>query len=60
MDGLEACKQIKTHQKGNGLNCKVVALTGDDDDKMKNDCKAAGFDNVILKPLTKDKVSAFL
>ena len=60
LNGVDSCKQIRDHQKSAGLSCKVVALSGDDDEATIKNCETAGFDSHIVKPQNKDKIDKLL
>ncbi len=61
MDGFQASQAIRAFEKSsNKGKCKIIAISGNDDDKTINDCLKAGMDSLIKKPLKKDLISKHL
>ena len=55
-DGYEVVKNIKKYANENNKNIKVFALTASDAAEIREKCKAAGFDGVIIKGCSKEEV----
>ena len=51
ISGYDLAQSIRTNSK----KCKLIAVTGDDMQKVFAKCKACGFDDVIEKPVTYKK-----
>jgi len=58
MDGLEATQAIKSLNLGNVR--RVIGVTGDSDSALLERCKEAGMDDVIIKPIRRDRLQAVL
>ena len=59
MDGLEATRQIRSHA---GLNARtpIVALTANAMQSDQDDCRAAGMDDFLAKPFSRESLVACL
>jgi CheY-like chemotaxis protein len=51
MDGLEATRRIRQHEKSTGARSQIVALTASVMREETNACLASGMDSVLSKPL---------
>lgn len=61
ISGIEACLAIRDYETKNGLSpIPIVAVTGNCSPDEIKEYKAAGMQEVIEKPLTKDKAEYFL
>ena len=58
MDGLEATQAIKSLNLGSVR--KVIGVTGDSDSALLMRCKEAGMDDVLIKPIRRDRLQAAL
>lgn len=52
--GIEAIKKIKESEKH--YNCRIIAITGNDDEQSIKEAKDAGADEVLNKPFTPEKL----
>jgi two-component system, sensor histidine kinase and response regulator len=59
MDGLEATRRIRSEIAGGG-RLPIVGLTANALKEQVEACRAAGMDDVIAKPLERDKLEAVL
>lgn len=57
IDGFEACRRISESTSPAG---RIVALTATLDDDMRARCRAAGFDDVLEKPLRAEVLDALI
>ncbi|WP_342220520.1 ATP-binding protein [Rickettsiella endosymbiont of Miltochrista miniata] len=56
-DGIEVTKQYREwEQLNNKSRLPIFALTAHAEDKVEHHCKAAGFDQVLLKPFTEKDI----
>jgi signal transduction histidine kinase/DNA-binding response OmpR family regulator len=55
INGIEAAQQIRAleEQRTTGKRALVVAVTGEDDGAVGEECARAGFDRVLSKPVTR-------
>lgn len=61
VSGTKACIAIREYEHQNHLNAiPIVALTGNCGPEEEKEYKAAGMQEVIAKPLTKEKAEYFL
>ncbi len=56
MNGLEATKAIKAFKP----DCKIIALTALEISEIATQCREAGLDDVINKPINKEQLSAII
>lgn len=59
-DGLAATKQIRAVELEGGGHTPVVALTASAYPEDRDACAAAGMDDILTKPLDRDRLSALL
>jgi two-component system sensor histidine kinase/response regulator len=52
MDGLEATRTIRRTEETSGQHIPIVAMTGTDTEKHRQECLEAGMDGFITKPVT--------
>ena len=52
MDGLEATRAIRRAEETSGQHIPIVAMTGTDTQKHRQECLEAGMDGFITKPVT--------
>jgi two-component system sensor histidine kinase/response regulator len=52
MDGLEATRAIRQSEEASGRHIPIVAMTGTDTQKHRQECLQAGMDGFIIKPVT--------
>lgn len=60
LDGLETTRRIRAREAPTGPHLAVVALTASDNDSDAARCREAGMSDFLTKPLTLDRVAAFL
>jgi CheY-like chemotaxis protein len=61
ISGTEACRAIREHEAKNNLKpIPIVAVTGNNSPEEKKEYLKAGMQEVIDKPLTKEKAALFL
>ncbi|RUR17964.1 response regulator [Legionella sp. km535] len=61
VSGLDACKMIREHEAKNKIACvPIIAVTGNASPEETQKYLAAGMQDVILKPLTKEKAEHLL
>jgi two-component system sensor histidine kinase/response regulator len=60
MDGLEATRRIRASETGSGQRVPIVALTASAMKEQIEDCKSAGMDDVLAKPLERERLDAIL
>lgn len=58
MDGLEATKLIREREAGTGRRIAIIALTANSLEEDRDQCRAAGMDAFLVKPLQRDTLSA--
>ena len=51
MDGLEATKRIRSHEKSTGLHPLIIALTGHAMSGDRDKCLSVGMDDYLAKPV---------
>lgn len=56
MDGMECVKAIRESKEKKKANLPVVAITGNAKNYSEEDFKAAGFNDVLVKPLNFDRL----
>jgi CheY-like chemotaxis protein len=57
MDGLEATRRLRQHEREHGLpRTPVLAVTGQDGAEVQRSCREAGMDEVLVKPYTVDQL----
>ncbi len=54
MDGLQTTEQIQRLQEKNDEKLKIIAFTGDVMETVEEDCRKAGMDGIISKPIQID------
>ncbi len=59
MDGLEATRRIRRDVQG-GARLPIVGLTANALKEQVGECRAAGMDDVIAKPIERDRLEAVL
>jgi CheY-like chemotaxis protein len=59
-NGLETTRYIRDHLPGKSATVPVIAITAHDPDSYFSDFRQYGFDGFIAKPLTKEKLIAYL
>lgn len=59
-DGYEVAVRIREHFSKRHERPLVVALTGNTDRMMKENCMRVGMDGVVLKPVSVDKMRSVL
>ena len=52
MDGLTASRAIRENEKSNGINSIIIGVTADSFEDVQLECKKAGMDGFIPKPVT--------
>jgi two-component system sensor histidine kinase/response regulator len=52
MDGLEATRTIRQSEEVSGQHIPIIAMTGTDTQKHRQECLQAGMDGFIVKPVT--------
>lgn len=61
LSGLEACKLIREHEAKNKIeHVPIIAVTGNASPDETNEYLAAGMQDVITKPITKEKAEHLL
>ncbi len=61
MGGLEAVGLLRAHESAAGLpRCRIMALSSHEDEETQRRCLAAGFDQYLTKPVTRDVIHAAL
>ena len=60
MDGYELTRQIRAAEIGTGRRTVVIAITANASTADENDCLAAGMDDFLSKPLTRQKLDTML
>jgi CheY-like chemotaxis protein len=58
IDGFELARRIRAQQ--DGANPRLIALTGFGQKDIRDKATAAGFDQFLVKPVTYEKIAAFL
>ena len=56
MDGMECVKKVREHTDKKKASVPVVAITGNAKNYSEEEFKAAGFNDVLVKPLNFDKL----
>jgi len=56
MDGIQVAKEIREQERKNGGHLPIIALTAYADKTTKEKCLAAGMDDYVTKPFSKDKL----
>ncbi len=60
LNGFEACRRIREEERGTGRNTPVVGVLVQAFERDRDECFAAGMNDVILKPLSPDAIEAVL
>ncbi|WP_143542358.1 ATP-binding response regulator [Robiginitalea sediminis] len=60
MDGYEASRQIRSSEDPRIRNLPIIAVTADFSAEEDQKCKAAGIDDIVLKPFRPETLSAAL
>lgn len=60
LNGFEACRRIREEERGTGRATPVIGVLVQAFERDRDECFAAGMDDVILKPLSPDAVEAVL
>ena len=60
LDGFETARRIRSSQKPGSQNIPIVAMTGHDDPEQQNAHRAAGTNDLLLKPATLSALSEIL
>ena len=56
MDGMECVKQVRALTDKTKANVPIVAITGNARNYTEEEFKAAGFNDVLVKPLNFDRL----
>jgi len=57
LNGCEAARHIRQHEQQTNTRIPIIAMTAD---IITNDCSEAGMDDVLEKPIAKDKLKQIL
>ncbi len=60
LNGFEACRRIREDERGSGRSTPVIGVLVQAFERDRDECFAAGMNDVILKPLSPDAVEAVL
>lgn len=60
VNGFEACRRIREMERGTGRTTPVIGVLVQAFERDRDECFAAGMNDVILKPLSPDAVEAML
>ena len=60
MDGLEATRRIRAHERDSGHRTRIVALTGNAFASSRAQCEEAGMDGFLPKPFRREALLAAL
>lgn len=60
MDGYELTRQIRAAELGTNIHTLVIAITANANVSDERECLAAGMDDFLSKPLTRQKLHAML
>ena len=61
LSGIEACKLIREQEAKNNIdNVPIIAVTGNSSPEERQEYLAASMQEVIIKPITKEKAEHFL
>lgn len=60
LNGFEACRRIREEERGTGRTTPVIGVLVQAFERDRDECFAAGMNDVILKPLSPDAVEAVL
>lgn len=52
MDGLALARAVREHEAGGGRHTPIICITADDHSLEHQHCRAAGMDDVLVKPIT--------
>ena len=60
VNGFEACRRIREAERGTGRATPVIGVLVQAFERDRDECFAAGMNEVILKPLSPDALEAVL
>lgn len=59
MDGYQAAREIRKRESGQ-RHTPIIAFTANDDESARAPCLEAGMDDILTKPVFKDRLKALL
>ena len=60
MDGYQATREIRRREAGTDPRIPIVALTADAVKDVDKECRAAGMDGYISKPIDRERLKSVL
>ncbi|WP_068436075.1 hybrid sensor histidine kinase/response regulator [Magnetospirillum sp. XM-1] len=60
MDGMDAARRIRQLEGGRGPHLRIIAMTADLTDDIRRQCRAAGMDGELSKPVRIEELGAAL